>query len=200
VIPNRNERRVALPIAGLTGAVGLGFLLAILAYNLLKQQRPDNMPIYVFEVFCFGLVLVGALLQYSAGSSASKIDGLQSKVTALQTDLNAAMSNLTAAQAELQATKNNLAAALQKSQSLESSLNGLQQAMARISAKVPDAIKNLESVNGILTGNYCEGGASGKPIWDGRGTAAAKLSTKVMHDLTEAKASIDTFLPPVPKK
>ena len=127
------------------GAVGLGFLLALLSYRLLRQERTNNTPIYVFQFFCFALVLVGAWLQYF-GNARSQ---------------------------------------------LESSY----QVMARIASMVPGSIQDLEAVNAVLTGNVCEGGGSGIPIWGGRGTQAAVRSTRVISNLAAAKSSIEGILP-----
>src|SRR5260370_31206547 len=47
------------------GAIGLGFLLAILAYRLLRAHPGKERPIYVFMGFCIVLVLIGSILQYA---------------------------------------------------------------------------------------------------------------------------------------
>ena len=48
------------------GAIGLGFLLAFFAYRLLGRPNIKERPIYVFEIFCLALVLIGAALQYAS--------------------------------------------------------------------------------------------------------------------------------------
>jgi hypothetical protein len=153
------------------GAIGLGFLLAFLTYSLLRTERTNNTPIYVFQFFCFALVLVGAFLQY-VGNARTETS-----------------------QTEIQTIKNNLAAAQEKSQSLETSLTSTYEVMARIANTVPKSIEDLEAVNSVLTGNVCEGGNSGIPIWAGKGTQAAALSTTVISNLAAAKSSIEGILP-----
>jgi hypothetical protein len=179
------------------GAMGLGFLLAGFTYNLLRQNRDDYTPIYVFQFFCFGLVIIGASLQYFASTHSETMETLQSQIRGLQADLAAAKSSLPATQAELQTTKSNSDAALQKSRSLEANLSGIQEAMARIADMVPGSVKHLEDVNSVLTENVCPGGADGQgqPIFAGRGVHAASLSTEVIGNLRAAKSSIDIFLP-----
>jgi hypothetical protein len=58
------------------GAIGLGFLLALLAYRLLLREQAQKEPrppilraVYYFEVFCIVLVILGALLQFSNSNS-----------------------------------------------------------------------------------------------------------------------------------
>jgi len=138
--------------------------LAFLTYNLLKQERANNTPIYVFEFFCFALVLVGAALQYIGNTSDA------------------------ASKAELQKAKNELAVA-------QASLSRAHDALTRIAEIIPPSIKELGSVNSVLTGRVCSGGREGEPIWGGRGTEAAKLSTNVMNNLSGAERLIESILP-----
>ncbi|UWQ95478.1 hypothetical protein K3728_17685 [Rhodobacteraceae bacterium M385] len=46
------------------GAIGLGFLLAFLAYRLLSTERTNNQPLYVFMAFCLVLFFGGVWLQF----------------------------------------------------------------------------------------------------------------------------------------
>lgn len=66
------------------GSIGLGFLLAFLTYRLLTKEREQNLPIYVFQVFCFLLVLVGAALQYSTTNGNDQVVALQAEIARLQ--------------------------------------------------------------------------------------------------------------------
>jgi hypothetical protein len=177
------------------GAIGLGFLLALLTYNLLRQKRPDNTPIYVFQFFCFALVLIGAVLQYSATGSSQKIENLQDQVKSLQKDLEDAQSSLP----ELQKTKASLSTAMQTAKTVDASLFAMQQAITKVVKMVPGSIENLNAVNAVLTGNVCSGGRSGIPIHGGAGTAAAARSTEVISNLSAAKSSLESFLVAVPK-
>lgn len=62
------------------GAIGLGFLLAYLTYRLLRQERTNYTPLYVFQVFCFALVIVGAVLQYFGNAYSNKIEALEASL------------------------------------------------------------------------------------------------------------------------
>jgi hypothetical protein len=169
------------------GAIGLGFLLAFLTYLLIRGGA-RGAPIYVFMFFCFALVMVGAILQVLAYDARA----LQRQVNVLQVQLQEANQSKPATQAELQKVRSDFDACQQKSLSLEKDVARSHQIMAGIAAVIPDSIKNLQDVNSILTGNVCSGGASGIPIWGGRGTAAAAQSTKVISNLSAAKSAIES--------
>lgn len=81
------------------GAIGLGFLLAVLAYFLLRKDRPTYTPIYVFLVFNFGLVLVGAWLQYIGNTSTAEcraeLQKTKSELAAVQASLASAHNAMT---------------------------------------------------------------------------------------------------------
>jgi hypothetical protein len=154
------------------GAVGLGFLLAFLTYNLLKRPQPNYTPIYVFEFFCFALVLVGAALQYLASTSS------------------------TTTLAELQTMRSKLDSALQRAESSEANLTKAYEVMARIAKMVPTSIADLQEVNRVLTGNYCSGGSNGVPLWGDYGPKTAARSTAVIGKLAGASNAIESVVPP----
>src|SRR5262249_40924941 len=81
-----------------------------------------------------------------------------------------------------------------RAESAEMKFSSAVTVMNSIAQMVPGALKNLQDVNVILTGNYCPGGANGLPIWGGRGTQAAAQSTAVMNQLSAAKAQIEAVL------
>ena len=59
------------------GAIGLGFLLAFLAYRLLATGEARERPIYIYMAFCLALLGVGAALHAlvpRAGHDMSEID------------------------------------------------------------------------------------------------------------------------------
>lgn len=172
------------------GAIGLGFLLAFLTYLLIRGGERGT-PVYVFMCFCFGLVLVGAVLQYMAFDTRR----LQNQLNVLQVQLQQANDGKPATELELQKARNSADACQQKSLALEKELARAHQIMAGIAAVIPESIKNLQDVNSILTGNVCSGGASGIPIWGGRGTTAAAQSTKVISNLSAAKSAIESVAP-----
>jgi len=176
------------------GAIGLGFLLAILAYRLLSAGKASERPIYVFEVFCLALVIIGALLQYSSSDARGTAASATAQNQALQADLKAARESLSAAQAGLQSTSENLSAVLARAQTAESRVAAAWQVMNGIAVMVPDSVTKLQQVNGVLTnGGACNGGRSGEPL--PHGSEMATLSSAVMNNLAAAKSSIEGIRP-----
>ncbi|WLA69208.1 hypothetical protein [Bradyrhizobium diazoefficiens] len=153
------------------GAVGLGFLLAFLTYSLLKQPQKNYTPIYVFEFFCFALVLVGAGLQYSASSKD------------------------TTAQEELQKVRSNLAGAVQRADAADANLMKAYEVMAGIAKKVPASIADLQEVNRVVTGNYCSGGSNGQPLWGDYGPKTGARTTAVIANLNGTSDAIKSVVP-----
>ena len=141
------------------GAIGLGFLLAFLTYQLLRRERKNNRPIYVFQFFCFMLVLIGAFLQYASSLGNDTSQDLRIEISNIQSRLDTAIS-----------------------------------IMKTINEPIPGSIKDLNSVNTVLTGLSCSGGSHGVPLHGGKGPANAALNTKVIGHLSAAKNSIDLFL------
>lgn len=98
------------------GAIGLGFLLAFLAYKLLGKPGIKEQPIYVFEAFCLVLVLVGAFLQYSDGqrivdASTRETDALRARYNKLTAAMNSFVSDASTSIADLQPVGNFLTSA-----------------------------------------------------------------------------------------
>ncbi|MEH6442958.1 MAG: hypothetical protein V7784_03590 [Oceanospirillaceae bacterium] len=221
------------------GAIGLGFLLALLTYKLLRQAPVNNVPIYVYQFFCFVLVLIGAGLQYStilqdqrintasvhifnlsekivgykgrisslekrlkvvddelnlAKQDTAQLGSLKGRVSILKLDNDKYKSKVSSLDKRLEKTKDILSSTQQKASQLTRQLNNSILVMKNIAYMIPSSIKKLNSVNEILTGNVCSGGSSGVPIWGGRGTQMAKLSTEVISNLSAAKSSIHTIL------
>lgn len=72
-----------LQILGL-GAIGLGFLLAVLAYKLLAANPANRGSIYIFMAFCLVIMGTGAFLQYAAADDKSKVKNVDAEVTRLR--------------------------------------------------------------------------------------------------------------------
>lgn len=176
------------------GAIGLGFLLAYLTYNLLKEERAKYGPIYVYEFFCFALVIVGAVLQYSSAERSDKNETLEIRINTLQAEKNTAQESLRATQTELETAKQNLNASLSEAEAARAKLKRSLDVMTGIANMIPTALAELSEINSVLTGNVCSGGSSGIPISGGLGAAAARRSTTVMNSLTAANSSIDAVL------
>jgi hypothetical protein len=46
------------------GAIGLGFLLAYLAYQLLASGMASERQVYTYMAFCLSLLIIGGVIQY----------------------------------------------------------------------------------------------------------------------------------------
>jgi hypothetical protein len=164
------------------GAIGLGFLLAVLAYRLLREGHLNERPIYVFEGFCLALVIIGALLQYS--SSAATAADNQSL------------------QSELQKTKETLSAALMRAQSAESgqatARAEIKSLVAAIQVVFPDADKLSASVSSItnLVTQSCSGGPHGDdPLHAGE---IRSISADASKRIASAETAIANIVASVP--
>ncbi|GLS19893.1 hypothetical protein GCM10007874_29100 [Labrys miyagiensis] len=67
------------------GVTGLGGISAILSYYLLRQDRRNTMPVYVFMVFSLLIMLLGILSQKETTTIQSTNASLRDRVVALGT-------------------------------------------------------------------------------------------------------------------
>lgn len=157
------------------GAVGLGLLLAILAYRLLLSGTVNERPVYVFEGFCLTLVIIGAFLQYSSNSA-----------TAAQNQ---------ALQSDLQSTKESLTSEKAKSQSAELSLANAKSTIGGLAASTrtafPDADKLAVSVGRIssLIAQSCGGGDHGND--PANAEEIRNIANDASQRIASAKSNID---------
>ncbi len=164
------------------GAIGLGFLLAVLAYRLLRAGHINERPIYVFEGFCLVLVIIGAVLQYSSGSATTTQN-----------------SNL---QAELQRTKDLLTAATARAQSAESSLASAKALVKGLTTAIEGAFPNagqlVTSVNSIpnLVTQSCSGGPHGTDPLHANEIRA--ISADASNRIASARTAISNIVSSVP--
>jgi hypothetical protein len=172
------------------GVIGLGLLLAILAYRLLSNGVVRERPIYVFEGFCLTVVIIGAVLQYSSTTAGA----ITARNQTLQDELRTANDKLSATQTELQSAKEGSSAALTRALKAESTLASASGAMAKIASLVPTELDNLRNVNNVLTdAGACPGGPHGVPL--PHGSATANLNANVIGYLTAVKSTIDQAFP-----
>jgi len=69
------------------GTIGLGFLLAFLAYQLLSKPDTQKGSVYVFMFFCVVLVVIGAVIQiYQIHNSVGDKD---KEITRIKDEFNA---------------------------------------------------------------------------------------------------------------
>lgn len=152
------------------GAIGLGFLLAVLTYRLLRKGPENNTPIYVYEVFCFALVIVGAFLQWSSNNISA--GALMSQIDTLQSQLKEAKGALSKAQLDLDSTKDNLNRAQTQAKSAESQLDTLKDA----SNKLAETQGSLQSTEQKLRAAQQEAGAA-----KSKGDAATKTMAAIVR-------------------
>lgn len=123
------------------GTVGLGFLLAFLAFRLLSGEKPRERPIYIFMLFCLILVVIGAALQFYAGDDTSEIAIKDQQIAALSKQVEVMREQ---ANSQKSAVGNNM--------------KGLIEALERTS----DPIKAL--TKHISDPNVCPGDSDGEPL------------------------------------
>ncbi len=139
------------------GAIGLGFLLAFLTYRLLKQERTDHTPIYVFQFFCLALVLVGAWLQYSENKTTllhNEISELQNELSlsaeAIKTKAGVIKTNeeeIAKLEGSLTGNKHDSISLNQKNTELQSMLNSCQLAQNQLDKSLETTKMALEKAN-----------------------------------------------------
>ena len=72
------------------GAIGLGILLAVYAYNLQKTLQQHKTPdarsirmVYIFQAFCLSLFLVGSVAEYEKSADRTQVKVLTEQVATL---------------------------------------------------------------------------------------------------------------------
>ena len=123
------------------GTVGLGFLLAFLAFRLLSNGKSNERPIYIFMIFCLVLVAVGAALQFYGGRDASDISRRDRHIADLEKQL---------ADTRNQTSNQKL--------SISNSMKGLVEALDRTSEPM------MALTNHITDPNVCPGDNDGQAL------------------------------------
>ena len=176
------------------GAIGLGFLLAVLAYRLLASDRTRERPIYVFMVFCLALLGVGAVLQYTASQDKTALeqksrdyDNLKVQADATEKNWGSAQSNLATTQDKLSAKLTELAAAQTALADEKAANKRPVDSMKAIVNALSPTTAPLQQVAGRITGaEVCNGGAHGEPL-PGGSADGTKISTAVSQISAAAK-------------
>jgi len=164
------------------GAIGLGFLLAFLAYRLLATGGARERPVYVYMAFCLALLGVGAALQYSDNLNKTALeqktkdyDNLKAQGDTTAKNLISAQSNLTETQDKLSSTLTSLAAAQAALNSAKSENKRLADSMKAIVDTLTPTARPLQEVQGLITGLACSGGAHGEAM-NGGAEAGGKIA------------------------
>jgi hypothetical protein len=173
------------------GAIGLGFLLAFLAYRLLATNDARERPVYIYMVFCLALLGVGAALQYSDNRYKTALeqktkdyDSLKAQYDATAKNLVGSQNNLTETQDKLSSTLTSLAAAQTALNNSKSESKRLADSMKAIVETLAPTTAPLQQVQGVVTGLACSGGAHGEPMNGG-----AEYGQKISGALSQISAA-----------
>lgn len=146
------------------GAIGLGFLLAYLAYRLLLKEQTQSVPrdtilrsIYIFEIFCVFLVILGAILQFTNSADKSSAASLLDKNKGLESELTSTKDSLAAAQVRVKG------ADVCKSKLTQvTSVNSAQRdTIMGAMAIIDKVLKDLSAQNNFAINDGCSGGPHG---------------------------------------
>lgn len=146
------------------GAIGLGFLLAWLAYRLLLKEQGLVKPrssilssIYMFEGFAIVLVIIGAILEYT--NNAAKAGALT--------------------------TSSGNAATLKQFASITASQN---RAIKDAASTVETILKDLTAQNKLAVDDSCPGGSNGVP--SNHAGEIQSLNTKISSDVAAIRGAL----------
>lgn len=173
------------------GAIGLGFLLAFLAYRLLATNEARERPVYIYMAFCLALLGVGAALQYSDNHYKAALEQKNKDYESLRAQLDATAKNLIAAQATLSENQEKLSSTLTSLAAAQAAVNNakgenkrLADGMKAIVETLAPTTGPLREVQGAVTGLACSGGAHGIPMNGG-----AEYGQKVSGALAQISAA-----------
>jgi hypothetical protein len=164
------------------GAIGLGFLLALLAYRLLATGEARERPVYIYMVFCLALLGVGAALQWSDNGYKTALeqktkdyDNLKGQDDTTIKNMTSAQNNLTETQDKLSSTLTSLAAAQTALNNAKSENKRLTDGMKAIVDALTPTAGPLQQVQVAVTGLACGGGHNGVAM-NGGSEYGAKIS------------------------
>jgi hypothetical protein len=175
------------------GAIGLGFLLAYLAYRLLLQEQGTKTPrpeilkaIYLFECFCVVLVVLGSILQYSANEDKAKAELLSEKNRALDNDLKFTKDNLAAAQLLAKAAD----VCETKLQDVASIVAAQRKAIENSTTMIDGVLTALVTQNKLAINDSCPDGEHGGP--SSHGGEITGLNTSISSDVAKIKGILSS--------
>ncbi|MDA9499545.1 hypothetical protein XI05_19190 [Bradyrhizobium sp. CCBAU 11357] len=150
------------------GAIGLGFLLAWLAYRLLLKEQGMVKPrssilssIYMFEGFAVVLVIIGAILEYTNN----------------------------VAKAGAFTTSSGNAATLTQYVSIAASQN---RAIKDAASTVETILRDLAAQNRLAVEDSCPGGRNGVP--SNHAGEITSLNTKISSDVAAVKGTLGSVI------
>jgi len=175
------------------GAIGLGFLLAYLAYRLLLKEQSRDITrdsilraIYIFEAFCVVLVVLGSVLQYSNNEDKAMAGSVSDKNKTIYAELESTKESLAAAQRRVQAAG-----------ACETSLG----AYTSVYSRQSDAIKNANAIvdkvlgalsrqNDFAVNDSCSGGPHGIPT--NHSADIQKLNASISSDVANVRGILSS--------
>jgi hypothetical protein len=173
VIYNGSRSMDVMAILGV-GALGLGLLLAILAYRLLAQSNGKQPPIYFFMASCLVFLGVGAALLYGNNLQRKALEQKTKDYNELKAQYDSKAKNLITAQDALSESKGKLWDALNLWSAAQASANNykgenrrLTEDMKVIVEKLAPTLETLQSVQGSLAAIACSGGPNAEPMRSG---------------------------------
>jgi len=171
------------------GAIGLGLLLALLAYRLLAKSNGRERPLYIFMVSCLILLGVGAALLYSNNLHKKALEQKTNDYDVLKAQYDNTTKNLVIAQSALSESKGKLWDALKLWSTAQASANNymgenrrLTDDMKAIVEKLAPTFETLQSVQSA--GLACSGDAQGEPMNGG-----AEYGTKISGSIAQISAA-----------
>lgn len=182
------------------GAIGLGFLLAWLAYRLLQKEQGVHTPrlsilrsIYVFECFSIVLVIIGAVLEYTNNEARAGAFTTSTENTSLRAELKATKDKWEVADKRAQAG-DQCEAKLKQYAAIATSQN---KAINDAASTIQKILKDLASQNALAVADSCPGGAHGVP--SSHAGEITSLNTQISADVAAVKGtlrSVAEFQPP----
>jgi hypothetical protein len=157
------------------GAIGLGFLLAFLAYRLLATGKAQERPVYVYMAFCLSLLAVGAALQYSDNRYRTALDQKNKDYDALKAQYDSTAKNLINSQTSLTENQDKRSSALTSLASAQAALSSETSANKRmadsmkaiVDALTPTVKPLQETETAVTSAGACGGGGHGQPMGNG---------------------------------
>jgi hypothetical protein len=170
------------------GAIGLGLLLALLAYRLLAEPNGRERPIYIFMVFCLVLLGVGTALLYNNNLQKKALEQKTRDYDTLKAQYDSTANTAQSASAE---SKGKLLDALALWSTAQASANNYKGENRRLANDMKEIVETLaptfgtlQSVQDSLTGVACSGGAYGEPMNGG-----AEYGARISGSITQISAA-----------
>jgi hypothetical protein len=173
------------------GAIGLGLLLALLAYRLLAEPNGRERPIYIFMVSCLVLLGVGTALLYSNNLQKKALEQKTTDYDTLKAQYDSTAKHLATAQNAIIESKGKLLDALALWSTAQASANNYKGENRRLTDDMKEIVETLaptfgtlQSVQGSLTGLACSGGAHGETM-----NVGAEYGTRISGSIAQISAA-----------